>query len=78
MNRRALPLKSFTHHSDGIYQQSLFDPIQTHGVYGLTEVTLPKVKQQLKEDGATRFRTVKVPKSDFRILCYRAPERPLK
>ena len=56
---------------DGIYQQSLFDPVQTHGVYGLTKNTLPKVKEYLKANGATRFRTVKANGAGFFILCYK-------
>jgi len=59
-----------------IYQQKLFDPVQTHGVYGLTDQTLPEVKKELKEKGATRFRTVKCHKpSPWRILCYKSPNK---
>lgn len=59
---------------DDCYQQTLFDPVQTHAVYGLTEDTLKEVKEQLKKNGATRFRTVKCRKpSCFRILCYKSP-----
>ena len=56
---------------ESIYQQSLFDPIQTHGVYGLTKDTLPKVKDFLKSKGATRFRTVKANGKGLFILCYK-------
>lgn len=56
----------------GTYVQDLFDPIQTHGVYGLTDLTLPKVKEMLKNAGAKRFRTVKITQSDRRILCFKA------
>lgn len=56
----------------GTYEQELFDPVQTHGMYGLTEKTLPKVKEMLKNAGAKRFRTVKIRSSDRCILCFKA------
>lgn len=59
--------------SRGIYQQSLFDPVQTHGVYGLTESTVWKVKEYLKSKGATRFRKLNANGKGYKILCYKAP-----
>lgn len=56
----------------GTYVQELFDPIQTHGIYGLTDATLPSVKEMLKKAGAKRFRTVKVTQGVHRILCFKA------
>lgn len=60
------------------YQQKLFDPVQTHAVYGLTEHTLPRVKEELKKKGATRFRVVKCKlhnnkPNGWQILCYKSP-----
>lgn len=56
------------------FQQKLFDPVQTHAVYRLTDETLPAVKEELKQKGATRFRVVKCHKpSPWRILCYKSP-----
>ncbi len=57
---------------DGVYQQTLFDPVQSHGVYGLTETTLPLVKEALKEMGAKRFRVVGSKKFGRYILCYKS------
>lgn len=53
-----------------VYQQSLFDYVQSHAVYSLTDYTLPLVKEYLKSKGAKRFRTLKG-KNGWHILCYR-------
>jgi hypothetical protein len=57
--------------SDSYYFQSLFDPTQTHAMYGLTKDTLPAFKEKLKKLGANRFRTVST-KFGFKILCFSA------
>jgi hypothetical protein len=59
----------------GVYIQSIFDPRQTHAVYGLCEHTAPQCKDQLKQLGATQFRTVKCKNhqgkpNGFLILCF--------
>lgn len=50
--------------------QTLFDPVQTHGLYGLTEDNLQQAKDMLKSLGAKRFRVVKC-RSGYRILCFK-------
>ena len=56
----------------GTYQQELFDPVQTHAVYGLTKDTYDGVKAELKSKGATYFRRVKcIGKNGLMILCYK-------
>lgn len=77
---RPLPLSIIdAYGNSGVYQNALFDPVQTHGVYGLTPDTIEAVKKELKEKGATRFRTVKAnnwnkkTKQGFLILCYKSP-----
>ena len=56
----------------GSYIQQLFDPVQTHAVYGITESDIPNLKHRLTILGAKRFRNVKCVNSDFRILCFSA------
>lgn len=56
----------------GAYILPLFDPIQTHAVYGITDADIANLKKQLITLGAKRFRTVKIRKSDLRILCFNA------
>lgn len=54
-----------------LYQQPLFDPVQSHAVYGIeTKEMLESVKKTLKEKGAKRFRTIKN-RYGFYILCYK-------
>jgi hypothetical protein len=53
------------------YVQTLFDPVQTHALYGLTKETIDSFKKQLKELGANRFRTVST-RFGFKILCFSA------
>lgn len=55
----------------GSYIQSLFDPVQTHALYGIWKDDLEEAKKILKKNGATRFRVVKVRKSDRIILCFK-------
>jgi len=63
------------------YFQTLFDPVQTHGLYGLTENNLQSAKDMLKSLGAKRFRVVKcrslIDRKDngFRILCFQWPRK---
>ena len=52
------------------YTQEIFDPVQSHAVYGLVDETVNRVKEHLVSKGATRFRLRKL-KNGFRILCYR-------
>lgn len=67
-----IALKSKTNMPNGSYFQPLFDPVQTHALYGLTEATLPSAKEELSKLGANRFRVVAVSKNGFRILCFSA------
>lgn len=53
------------------YVQKMFDPVQTHALYGITESAVADIKIRLKDLGATRFRVVKT-RSAFRILCFNA------
>ena len=55
----------------GHYVQTLFDPVQTHAVYGVTEDTIATVKANLMKAGANRFRIIKN-KFGFRIVCFSA------
>jgi len=58
-----------------MYVKELFDPIQTHAVYGVTRDTVPQVKLFLKQScGATRFRVVKTRASDLVIVCFKLKE----
>ncbi len=63
---------------DSVYFKSLFDPVQTHAVYGLTQDNYDEVKSSLTKLGAKKFRKVKVRSSDFLILCFNAAKMESK
>jgi hypothetical protein len=70
-------LKRISHIGGRIYIQTLFDPHQTHAVYGLDKCTFDQCKDQLKQLGANRFRTVNCKNAQgkpngFLILCFNA------
>lgn len=54
------------------YIQPLFDPVQTHAVYGVRNdpAEVNEVKRKLKENGASRFRVVKNAYG-FAIVCFK-------
>ena len=55
------------------YVQQLYDPIQTHAVYGVkTKDQLVTIKSDLRSHGANCFRQVKV-MAGF-ILCFKFPK----
>ena len=59
----------FPYGSRGRYIQTIFDPIQTHALYGITADELPKFKEKLKKLGARKFRTCG--RKGFKILCFK-------
>lgn len=75
-----LPELSWTYYQNCRFQ-TLFDPVQTHGLYGLTENNLQRAKDWLKSLGAKRFRVVKcrsmIDRKDngYRILCFQWPKK---
>ena len=62
-------IKAHTHLPRGAYIQSIFDPVQSHAVYGIHEENLNEVKEILKLCGANKFRTIKGTKG-WRILAF--------
>lgn len=50
--------------------RKLFDPIQTHAAYGVPLEQVDRVKEVLRERGATRFRVQNTP-SGLRIVCFK-------
>lgn len=57
---------------NGYYVKELFDPVQTHGVYGVPDYSVESVTKQVKEMyGATCLRIVKVTNSNLRIVCFK-------
>lgn len=54
----------------GYQVQELFDPVQTHAVYGVPHEQADEVKQRLKQLGAVRFRMVKN-RYGFTIVCFK-------
>jgi len=56
--------------NERVYIQTLFDPVQTHAVYGGSNEDIPLFKTMLKKQGANKFRVVK--NNDFPILCFNA------
>lgn len=63
-------------HNGQPYVQDIFDPKQTHALYGITKDTLDSYKKRLKELGANRFRQVKV-RDGWMILCFNANKMQL-
>ena len=57
-------------YGNGKYYKRLFDPVQSHAIYGLTDINVDKEKEKLKKLDARNFRIVK--SSVFRILCFDA------
>lgn len=56
----------------GQYVQSLYDPVQTHALYGITKRSLDDWKEKLGQNkGINRFRTVKANSGDYVILCFK-------
>jgi hypothetical protein len=60
---------------NSVHVGDIFDPRQTHAVYGLCENTLPLCKEHLKKLGASAFRTVRCKNgqgkpSGLLILCF--------
>lgn len=53
------------------YVQTLFDPVQTHALYGLSKENVLEFKEKLKKMGANRFRTV-TNHYGRKILCFSA------
>lgn len=63
------------------YIQTLFDYVQTHGLYGISVSELPIAKERLKKAGATHFRQLKLGKkteNDFAILCFKLKVEEVK
>lgn len=54
-----------------LYIKELFDPIQTHAVYGVHAESLNEVKAVLKAHGANRFRVVAAGMAGVKILCFK-------
>lgn len=53
------------------YYQDLFDPVQSHALYGISKKEVPEYKAKLTALGATRFRTV-TSNGGGAILCFKA------
>ncbi len=61
----------FQHHRLGKNNfKKLYDPRQTHAVYGVTEGTMDQLKSELKNVGANKFRKVKANGHNLWILCF--------
>lgn len=54
----------------GSYISTIFDPIQTHALYGVSKTQKDEAKAALKKIGAKRFRVVN---NDFgmSIICFK-------
>lgn len=52
----------------------LFDPIQTHAVYGVCKADVSTIKQILREQEATHFRIVKSGVHGMCIVCFKTKE----
>ena len=58
--------------SQGTYCQVLFDPIQTHAIYGVYKEDKESMKQKLKSIGAKKFRMVQPEAKGKIIICFDA------
>ena len=65
-------LNNFCSGHRGAYCQTLFDPIQTHAVYGIPKSNKETIKLELKALGAKKFRIVNANSSAFIIVCFDA------
>ena len=54
----------------GSYVQTLFDPVQTHALYGIPKRDADEAKEALKAIGAKRFRVVNNA-FGFSIICFK-------
>ena len=58
-----------------MYFQDLFDPIQTHGLYGVFKSEVNEYKEWLKDLGAKRFRVIKCRGANpYAIICFKWPQ----
>lgn len=63
-------IKTIVSRHSGMYFKKLYDPRQTHAVYGVTEGTMDQLKSELKNVGANKFRKVKANGHNLWILCF--------
>lgn len=54
-----------------MYIKDLFDPIQTHAVYGVNVNLLNEVKAAIKYAGGNRFRVISSGIKDIKIVCFK-------
>ncbi len=54
-----------------MYIKELFDPVQTHAVYGVNVALVDEVKFALKQAGANRFRVCKAGIKGLKIVCFK-------
>ena len=54
----------------GSYIQTIFDPVQTHALYGVTKSDRDEAKAALKKAGAGRLRVVSN-RHGFVIICFK-------
>jgi len=59
-----------TYQFRGSYVQTIFDPVQTHALYGVSKTQKDEAKAALKEIGAKRFRITST-KFGFAIICFK-------
>jgi hypothetical protein len=61
---------SVTNRFSGSFVQTLFDPVQTHALYGIPKRDAAEAKEALKAIGAKRFRVVNN-SFGFSIICFK-------
>lgn len=61
----------------GRYVQTLFDPHQTHGLYGILQREVDSYKSKIKAIGGKNLRVVKGKNgSDYAVICFRLDASP--
>ena len=63
-------LNEFCKMYPGSYCQEIFDPVQTHAIYGVAKSDKEYIVKNLKSIGAKRFRTVQPVAKSLIIVCF--------
>lgn len=64
------------YHGYSTYVQSVFDPVQTHALYGIPTSKVDEWKSALKMNkGITRLRVVRANCKEWSIICFKYNEK---
>ena len=69
-NSDLLSLSDLCKMHPGSYYQKIYDPIQTHAIYGVAKSDKDSIVKSLKSIGAKKFRTVQPNAKGLTIICF--------